>query len=192
LIVPFFLELVLKYSTQQVGLLLAVSPVIGGIIAPISGTLSDRFGSRIISLIGLVLMMCSCLWFTTIDAQLTELGYILRVVPFGLGLGMFQSPNNSAIMGGVSREKLGIASGLLALSRTLGQTAGVPLLGAIFAALSLSKASLPPSTNVTTAPAEALVYGVQKTFLVAALILGAAAILSIVVWKMERSKARVS
>jgi len=95
-------------------------------------------------------------------------------------------------MGGVPRERLGIASGLLALSRTLGQTAGVPLLGAIFAALSLSKASLPPSTNVTTAPAEALVYCLQGTFLVAALILGAAAILTIVVWKMESSQARVS
>ena len=191
-ILPFFLELVLKYSTQQVGLLLAVSPVLGGIVAPFSGALSDRFGSRIISLFGLVLMIGGCLLLSTVDAQLTQLGYIMRVALFGIGLGMFQSPNNSAIMGGVPRERLGIASGLLSLSRTLGQTAGVPLLGAIFAALTLTSANLAPNTNVTTAPAEALVYGVQNTLRIAALILGATTVLTAVVWRMERSQGKAS
>jgi EmrB/QacA subfamily drug resistance transporter len=186
-ILPFFLELVVKLSTQQVGLLLAVSPVLGGIVAPISGSLSDRFGPRIISLSGLVFMVIGCLLLSTMDAQLTELGYIWRVAPFGIGFGMFQSPNNSAIMGGVPRERLGIASGLLSLSRTLGQTAGVPLLGALFAGLTLSSSHLAPNTQLTTAPIEALVYGVQGTFQVAALILGAAAILTAVVWRLERS-----
>jgi EmrB/QacA subfamily drug resistance transporter len=186
-VLPFFLELVKHYSTQQVGLLLAVSPVLGGIIAPVSGYLSDRFGSRIISLIGLVLMVCGCLLLSTLDTQLTELGYILRVAPFGLGFGMFQSPNNSAIMGGVSRERLGIASGMLSLTRTLGQTTGLPLLGALFAMLTLTSAHLPPHANVTGAPAEALVYGVQGTFRLAALILGADAVLTAAVWRMERS-----
>jgi hypothetical protein len=100
---------------------------------------------------------------------------------------MFQSPNNSAIMGGVPRERLGIASGLLSLTRTLGQTAGLPLLGAVFASLTLSSAHLAPNANVTTAPVEALVYGVQGAFRIGALILGVAAILTAVVWGMERS-----
>jgi EmrB/QacA subfamily drug resistance transporter len=191
-IVPFFLELVLKYPIQQVGLLLAVSPVLGGIIAPVSGTLSDRFGPRIISLIGLALMVLGCLLISTFDAQLTELGYILRIAPFGLGFGMFQSPNNSAIMGGVTRERLGIASGLLSLSRTLGQTTGVPLLGALFAGLTTTSANLASHTDVTAAPAEALVYGIQGTFRVAALILCAAAILTAVVWRMESSSRKAS
>jgi len=82
---------------------------------------------------------------------------------------------------------LGIASGLLSLTRTLGQTAGVPLLGALFAGLTLSSSNLAPNTNLTTAPAAALVYGLQGTFHVAALILTAAAILTAVVWRMERS-----
>lgn len=185
-IIPFFLEWVKQYTTQQVGLLLAVSPILGGIIAPISGSLSDRFGSRVISLTGLVLMAIGCLQCSTFDTQLTELGYIVRVIPFGVGFGMFQSPNNSAIMGGVSREKLGIASGLLSLTRTLGQTAGLPLLAAIFASLTLSDANLQPYTDVRAAPIEALVYGVQGAFRVAALILGVAVLLSGVVWRMER------
>lgn len=189
-ILPFFLELVKHYPTQQVGLLLAVSPVLGGIIAPFSGSLSDRFGPRIISLIGLVLMVGGCCAISTVDSQLTQLGYILRIAPFGIGLGMFQSPNNSAILGSVPRERLGIASGLMSLSRTLGQTTGLPLLGAIFAALTISSAHLAAHSNVTTAPAEALVNGVQGTFRIAAVILLVATVLTGIVWRMERVSRR--
>ncbi|WP_242022210.1 DHA2 family efflux MFS transporter permease subunit [Microcoleus sp. FACHB-831] len=191
-ILPFFLELVKHYPTQQVGLLLAVSPVLGGIIAPISGTLSDRFGPRIISLIGLMLMVTGCFLLSTLDAQMTDLGYILRVAPFGIGLGMFQSPNNSAIMGGVPRERLGIASGLLSLSRTLGQTAGLPLLAALFATLTLTRANLAPNIDVTAAPVEALVYGTQGAFRASALILCAAAVLTAFVWRIESRQRHLS
>src|SRR5690606_34051848 len=53
----------------------------------------------------------------------------------GLGMGIFQSPNNSAILGAVPRTRLGLASSLMSLSRTLGQTTGIALLGALWAAL---------------------------------------------------------
>jgi EmrB/QacA subfamily drug resistance transporter len=179
-ILPFFLELVLHYPTSHVGLLLAVSPVLGGIVAPFSGNLSDRFGTRIISLIGLVLMVIGCLYISTFNAQMTDLDYIVRVAPFGIGLGMFQSPNNSAILGSVKPERLGIASGLLSLTRTLGQTTGVPLLGAIFAGIVFMRSG---AAEVTVAPPEALVAGVQQTFKLAALVLTIAAFIVFLLWR---------
>lgn len=184
-VIPFFLELVLHYPTQRVGLLLAVSPVLGGIVAPMSGNLSDRFGPRIISLIGMLLMTIGCLTISTFDAQLNELGYIVRVAPYGIGFGMFQSPNNSAILGEVARERLGIASGLLSLSRTLGQTIGLPLLAALFTVLTLSHSR---GADVTTAPSEALVFGLQGTFRIAAGVLFAATVLVAWLWRMDRRR----
>lgn len=184
-IIPFFLELVLDYPTLHVGLLLAVSPVLGGIVAPFSGNLSDRFGTRIISLIGLGLMVIGCLSISTFNAQMTDLDYIVRVAPFGIGLGMFQSPNNSAILGSVPPERLGIASGLLSLTRTLGQTTGVPLLGAIFAGIVLMQSS---TTNVTNAPPDALVFGVQITFKIAAAVLAIAAFIMFILWRSQPRK----
>lgn len=184
-IIPFFLELVLHYPTPHVGLLLAVSPVLGGIVAPFAGNLSDRFGTRIISLIGLVLMVIGCLCISTFYAQMTDLDYIVRVAPFGIGLGMFQSPNNSAILGSVPPERLGIASGLLSLTRTLGQTTGVPLLGAIFAGIVLMQS---PTAMVTDAPIEALVFGVQNTFKLAAAILTIATSVVFGLWRSQPGK----
>lgn len=186
-ILPFFLELVLHYPTPHVGVLLAVSPILGGIVAPFSGNLSDRFGTRIISLVGLVLMVIGCLCISTFNAQMTDLDYIMRVAPFGIGLGMFQSPNNSAILGSVPPERLGIASGLLSLTRTLGQTTGVPLLGAIFAGIVLAQSS---TAVLTDAPAEALVMGVQNTFKFAAAVLAIAACLVFVLWRSQPRKTR--
>ena len=176
LIVPFFLEGVKQYSTVKVGLLLAVSPVLSGLIAPLAGTLSDRFGTRLISSIGLGLMIGGCLAISTFDAQITEFGYISRYFIYGIGLGLFQSPNNSSVMGAVPRERLGIASGLLSLSRTSGNTVGVALIGAVFGALIASMAG---GADVSVAPPEAIVIGFQGTFRFAALILCVAAVASV-------------
>ncbi len=182
-IMPFFLQLVRGYSTQEIGLMLMANPIAMGIVAPFAGALSDRYGSRGISLIGLALIVIGCLTISTLHAEVTALGFILRLLPFGFGLGMFQSPNNSAIMGGVPRERLGVASGLLSLSRTLGQTTGLPLMGALFTSLILGYAQMPAGTDITTAPAFALVSGVNGTyrtaafFILGAILLGAFALI---------------
>jgi MFS family permease len=185
---PFFLQLVKGYPTEQVGLLIAVVPVSMGLVAPASGALSDRFGSRWISLIGLLLVAGGCLLISTLHARITPLGYLLRLAPLGIGFGMFQSPNNSAIMGAAPRERLGVASGLLALSRTLGQTSGLPLMGMLFTAQVMARGALPPGADITTAPPAALVYGVNGTFRIAALIILAATILAAVAWGLDHRR----
>jgi len=57
ILMPFYLENVLGYQTREVGLLLAIIPIAMGIAAPISGSLSDRFGTRPISVIGLLIWL---------------------------------------------------------------------------------------------------------------------------------------
>jgi hypothetical protein len=83
-------------------------------------------------------------------------GYALRFIPVGLGIGFFQSPNNSAIMGAVPRERLGVASGLLSLTRTLGQTVGIAVVGALWTArvTALSGGSVPADATAAPVPLE--------------------------------------
>lgn len=191
-IMPFFLELVKGYETQKVGLLIMVNPIAMGLIAPIAGSLSDRFGSRGISLAGLVMVVIGCLTLSTLNENVNEIGFILRLLPIGIGQGMFQSPNNNAVMGAVPRERLGVASGLLSLSRTLGQTTGLPLMGALFSTLVISFAGLPAGTDATTAPAAALVAGINGTYRTAAIIIFAAIILAgVALWMDSRAKKSV-
>ncbi|WP_309742065.1 DHA2 family efflux MFS transporter permease subunit [Chamaesiphon sp. OTE_20_metabat_361] len=181
LLIPFFLQLVMHYPIERVGLFMAITPVIGGLVSPLAGNLSDRFGTRSIMLIGLVLMTIGSLAVSTLDAQMRDLDYLVRVIPLGLGWGIFQSPNNGAILGAVPPQRLGIASGLLSLTRTLGQTTGLPLFAAIFAAIALAGTN----RDLTLAPPDAIVRGFQGTFQIAALQLAIAAALTGLLWWME-------
>jgi MFS family permease len=191
IIFPFFLEFVKGYSTEQVGLIMMVVPVSMGLLAPIAGSLSDRFGSRGISLIGLVVVIGGCLSISTLHKDVSAAGYILRMVPLGMGLGIFQSPNNSAIMGAVPRERLGVASGLLALSRTLGQSTGLPLMGALFITLVYGHGHMLPGESLNTAPAQSIVAGITGTYRIAAwIILGATAMAAGALWIENRRKSK--
>ena len=164
ILLPFYLEDVLGYDVAQVGLLLAVVPVALGVLSPISGTLSDRFGSRPIIVIGLILLLIGYYTISTLNAQTTAAGYILRLLPLGLGMGIFMSPNNSAIMGAASRQQLGIVSGLLSISRTLGQTVGIAVLGAIWAGRVFYHVGQTLPGGATAAPAPAQVVALQDAF----------------------------
>jgi MFS family permease len=192
-IMPFFLELVEGYPTEQVGLMMATFPVAMGLFAPLSGSLSDRFGSRVISLIGSIIVIIGCLLTSTLHQDMTVLGYILRIAPLGIGVGMFNSPNNSAIMGAAPRDRLGVASGLMALSRTLGQLSGLPLMGALFTTLVMAHSDLAPGADVTAAPAQALVSGVNGSFRVMAAIIFLATVLAVIaLWIDHRRQQETS
>lgn len=191
-ILPFSLNLVMHYPAQQAGLLMGAIPAASTLIAPIAGILSDRFGERSISLIGLILASGGCLTISTCDTQATWVGYVVGIVLYGLGVGVFISSNNSAVMGTAPKERLGIASGLLSLSRTMGQTTGLAIMGVLFSMLTMSHAQLAPNLDITEAPVEALVFGGQMIFRVIALIFTATGILVALLWWWEQSLANNS
>jgi EmrB/QacA subfamily drug resistance transporter len=186
-LLPFFLDLVLGLPPARAGLLIATVPVSMGIVAPWAGALADRFGSRAISLAGLLVTMGACLLISTLHGQVSTLGYIARLVPFGVGIGMFQSPNNRAIMQAAPTRRLGIASGLLALSRTLGQVTGIPLMGAIFA-LRVGAAGNGGPAEISHAAPQDIESGLAWTFRFGALVLLVAAGLAAAAWRADRTR----
>jgi MFS family permease len=153
----------MKYDPRTTGLLLGVLPLAVGLVAPVAGSLSDRYGTRRLTVIGLGMLLCGYYAVSTLSLTTTYLGYALRFLPIGIGLGFFQSPNNSAIMGTAPRERLGVASGLLSITRTLGQITGIAVLGALWASLaSISSQAL--STGVATnAPPAVQVAALNRT-----------------------------
>ena len=86
-------------------------------------------------------------------------------------MGIFQSPNNSAIMGTATRDRLGIVSGMLAVTRTLGQTIGIAVVGALWASRVLVLSNGSAVEGATSAPPLYQVAALQDTFLGLALLL---------------------
>src|SRR5690606_32876528 len=108
---------------------LGVQPLVMGLVSPVSGSLSDRIGIRRLTLIGLAIVLVALLVFRSFDADTTPAQFLLFAIPLGLGLGIFQSPNNSAIMGSVPPSYMGLGGGIMTLTRLLGITTGVAVLG---------------------------------------------------------------
>ncbi len=180
ILLPFYLQNVLGFAPQKIGLLLAVVPVVLAIVSPLSGILSDKMGTQLITAVGLAILVFGYYAMSTLNAETSGAGFVLRLLPIGIGMGIFSSPNNSAVMGSASRERLGIASGLLALTRTLGQTTGIALLGAFWAARAVQYNNAPIPEGATTASAAVQVASLQDTFL---LVMGITAVaLFVGVW----------
>ena len=184
-VMPFYLERVKGYDPAQVGLFLVVVPVALGVTAPVAGALSDRYGTRGISLLGLLIVVFACLSIASLKESTSATGYIVRLLPLGFGAGLFQSPNNSAIMGSAPRHRLGMASGLLSLSRTLGQVTGLPLMGALFASRVLSVSDLPPGVDASEGPPWAIVEGLEFAFGTAAIVIAVAVVLAAVAFRIN-------
>jgi EmrB/QacA subfamily drug resistance transporter len=188
-LMPFYLENVQGYGPEMVGLLLAAAPVGLGVTSPLSGALADRLGTRSIAVAGLVVLFLGYLATATLTVDTSAAGYILRLLPIGIGMGIFQSPNNSDILGAAPRDRLGVVSGLLALTRTLGQTVGIAVMGAVWAgrvALYAAPAAGGAAAGATAAPAPAQVAALRDTMLVTAALVAVA--LAAAVWALLESR----
>jgi EmrB/QacA subfamily drug resistance transporter len=188
LLFPFYLQLVKQMDQQQIGLVMSVVPLSLVVLGPISGMLADKMGTRSISLIGLAVILASYIAMSRITVFTTPAHFILLTLPNGLGMAIFQSPNNTAIMGAAPRNRLGVANGMLSMTRTLGQLTGVSLLGAFFSCRLQSYAG--KAVDVTAASNGTIVRALHDQFHLAAAI--AAAGMFVALWQTRNEWKRRS
>ncbi len=182
-LLPFYLQEVLGYDVRTMGQLLAVVPVSLGIAAPLSGSLSDRIGPRPVLVVGLAIMVAGYLGVSTLDTDTTAWHYILLTLPIGAGIGVFQSPNNSAVMGAVPPDRLGVTSGMLTITRISGQITGIAVLATVWTSRVSAAGG---SGDPTKASPAAQVAGLQDTMLIVAGLVAIALLLAVWGWRQER------
>jgi EmrB/QacA subfamily drug resistance transporter len=130
---PFYLQTLRKFAPDYAGLLYLPMPLASMLIAPISGILSDRVDSRFLSAAGALIMAAGLFMLGLMNAATPVVYILVSMAVTGFGFGLFQTPNNSAIMGNVPPQNRGTASGTLALMRNIGMALGVAISGALFA-----------------------------------------------------------
>ena len=163
-LLPFYFEELRGFSVVQTGLMLTPLPLTLAVVAPLSGSLADRLGSRWLSPVGLALACFGLFLLSLLNAQSAPLDIIWRLVVIGVGQGLFMSPNTRTLMSAAPRTAQGEASGLLATGRVIGQSMSVALIGTVFAALGGAAAgtllSSPQAQNLSLTSIQAL----QQTF----------------------------
>ncbi len=135
----FFLALYMQnihgYTPLQAGVRFLPSTVVIIFMGPISGRLADRIGPRIPMVVGLVLVAISLFWQGHLAVD-SSYGFLIGAfVLMGMGMGLVMSPMSTAAMNAVDQAKAGAASGVLSMSRMVGGTFGVAIVGALISGL---------------------------------------------------------
>jgi MFS family permease len=131
-LLPFYLMQGRGLSPAQTGLMLTTQPIVMAIVAPLSGALSDKIGSRALATSGMAILAIGLVALGNLGPTAPLWAVALSLVVTGFGTGIFGSPNNNALMGAAPRHRQGIAGGLLACARNTGMVLGIGLAGAIF------------------------------------------------------------
>jgi len=173
LMISIYLQSIQGLEPQTAGLYLIAQSTAMALLSPVSGWLSDRFGSRLLSSLGMFCVTLGLLLFSQLNAASSALDVILRLVLAGVGFGLFSSPNTSAVMGAVKQMKLGVAAGTLGTMRFMGQSMGLALLGTVMATALPPKAMLTLFTGLSMQDSVAtneFVQGMRNFFLISSVI----------------------
>ncbi len=156
-LLPFYMSLVLGMSAVAIGLVAAISPAMMSFMAPIGAIWAERSSPRRPASAGLVLVTLGALLLLLLlrtDSPVWLLAVLLPVS--GIGLGMFEWTINSSIIGSLPRSMLGVSTGLLATSRTLGFSIGQSFWGLLFTLVVTTRTGEP---EALTAPPDDLMAG---------------------------------
>lgn len=130
---PFFLINVLLLSENVSGGVMLATPLAMMCLSTVGGRMKDRFGSRTPAGLGLGIIGAGCLLMSRLS-ETTPLFYVMAaLLCFGVGNGLSVPAVNASIFDFVPREHSGIASGMVATMRNLGQSLGVACGSAVIA-----------------------------------------------------------
>ncbi len=169
IILPFYLQDVMNYTPEHTGLIMMVDPLLLTVVAPFSGSLSDKIGSEVLTFIGLILISLGLVLMATLNVDSNLLITIVFIGIMSIGLGLFQSPNNSLIMSTVPKDKLGIAGSVNALVRNLGMVCGIALATTLLYSM-MSSAIGQRVTDFVVGRSDAFIYGMRNVYIAAAVI----------------------
>jgi EmrB/QacA subfamily drug resistance transporter len=131
-LLPFYLQNIMGYSPSHMGWLIISNSVVIILVAPLAGWLSDRLGSRLLCTVGSALIVFAQFMMATLWLDSPAWRIMLPLALSGLGWAIFNSPNQSAILGSVPPDKIGGASGMVATDARTGGAMGVALSATLF------------------------------------------------------------
>ena len=131
---PFYFHDVLGASPVTTGLMMTPWAAMTAVMAPIAGRLADRYPAGILGGLGLAVLAGGFVALAVMPAHPPMTDVLLRVGLCGIGFGLFQSPNNRAIVAAAPRERSGGAGAIQGTARLLGQSIGAALVALVFGA----------------------------------------------------------
>ena len=131
-LMPFYLIHPCGLPVDSVGLIMVIPFIFLFFVSPISGSISDRIGSRMLCTIGMAIVAVSVFTLSKLTSEHSVFTIAWRLGLVGLGAAIFLPPNSSTAISAVPQNHRGVAAGTVATARNLGMIIGVALAGAVF------------------------------------------------------------
>ncbi len=96
---PFYLARALGLGAAPVGIVMSVGPLVVALTGVPAGRSVDHLGAGRLTMLGLVAMAAGAVMLSLLPATFGVPGYIIPIVVITLGYGLFQTANNTAVMG---------------------------------------------------------------------------------------------
>jgi EmrB/QacA subfamily drug resistance transporter len=172
--VSLYMQNVLGYSAVQAGAAFLPMTVLIILVAPFAGKASDRYGSRWLMTIGMVLLGVQLLYFSQLGSDADFRKLLPGLIVGGLGMAMTMTPTAAAATRAVPVHKSGVGSAVLNAMRQVGGSVGIALMGAIVAHESSGRPGL-----------EGFMAGFERALFVAAMIAFAGSIVAFALVRQE-------
>ena len=132
-LVSLYLQYLKGFSAAFAGLVMMIQPLTMAAFSPVTGSLSDRLEPRYLATAGVVVTASGLFLLSSLSQSSSTQFLLLALFMTGFGFALFSSPNVNAIMSTVKKQELGVANGVVALMRILGQLGSMAIVALIFA-----------------------------------------------------------
>ena len=129
---PFFMQHSLGMGVAATGLLMTPWPLATTLTAPIAGRMIERVHPGILGAVGMGIFATGLCLLATLGNDTESWNLAWRMAVCGIGIGLFQTPNNVTITTSAPIQRSGGASGMLGTARVLGQTLGTAIVAILF------------------------------------------------------------
>ena len=178
LLMPFFLQLVMRLDPLHSGFLVVPTPFAMALLAPLTGWMSDRILPERLCSLGLLSTAVAFGFLSFLTPQSTAFTIVVCLALVGFGMGLFQTPNNNLLMSSLPRHRFGVGSSFLSIVRSIGNSVGAALAATIVSAQLLAVTGRTSLENLGSqiAPGaedsfvEAFLQGFRYTYLTGAIL----------------------
>lgn len=185
IVLPFYFQDAHGFSPEVAGLLFAVIPLVNAFVGPLSGSLSDRIGCHVPTVVGLGVYALGIFAVGSLSQDSPVVQIVAFVALMSLGTSMFQSPNNALVMSAAPEDALGFVGSVQSLAQNMGMALGISGGMAVLYGQMSAKAGYRVTGYVAGAP-EIFFYGYRWAYWLTAALVVVGFVLAVVRWRMAR------
>jgi EmrB/QacA subfamily drug resistance transporter len=180
-LITMYLQGIRGLSPLDAALLLTPGYVIGSLLSPKMGTLSDRYGARLLASLGAGVLILATFLYLTLQLDTPLWVVLIASGVSGIGSAMFFPSNNSAVMANAPHGSYGSISGILRTVQNIG------ILGSFVIAITVASAAIPRdvafevfigTTSLVGGVSEEFLHGIDASLFASVVIMGIALVLS--------------